>query len=232
MKVMVVDDDGISRMVLQHLLSSLGLFDICEAEDGDIAWDMLQAGVRPALCFCDGRMPRMPGLELLEKIQREPGLRAMPFVLVSATEEQEVVEQALQMGAAGYIVKPFDKDDVRAQLDKLLPATWQHIAEMPQASQKRLHINAQQLAGYLNAFEHQLQQAEKELLHMLAANDQAGWRDKLHKLHYASQTLGLEYAANVLEELQTGLPHADAVRNCLQLARAAVKHQLGAVQAG
>ena len=65
MKVLVVDDDVVSRMVLMHLIDSCGKFDIVEAEDGADAWRQLQDGLRPAICFCDLRMPNMSGMELL-----------------------------------------------------------------------------------------------------------------------------------------------------------------------
>src|SRR3954469_2090501 len=108
MKVLVVDDDVGLRMVLMHLIDSCGHFDIVEAEDGAEAWQLLEEGLRPAICFCDLRMPRMSGMELLERVKSaEPALRAMPFVLVSSASDRETVEAATVSGAAGYVVKPF-----------------------------------------------------------------------------------------------------------------------------
>jgi CheY-like chemotaxis protein len=72
MKVLVVDDDVVSRMVLMHLIDSCGSFDIVEAEDGADAWQQLEAGLRPAICFCDLRMPRLSGMELLQRVKATP----------------------------------------------------------------------------------------------------------------------------------------------------------------
>ena len=49
MKVLVVDDDIVSRMVLMHLLDGCGINDIVEADDGEDAWQQLQQGLRPVL---------------------------------------------------------------------------------------------------------------------------------------------------------------------------------------
>ena len=122
MTVLIVDDDVFSRMVLMHLIASCGQFDIVEAEDGLDAWQQLERGLLPAILFCDVRMPRMSGMQLLQRIKNkdDPRLRNMLFVLVSTASEQET--GAMASGASAYIVKPFKADsvrrDVRAMLDQ------------------------------------------------------------------------------------------------------------------
>ncbi|MFZ6775156.1 response regulator, partial [Undibacterium sp. SXout7W] len=91
MKVLVVDDDVVSRIVLMHLIDSCGVHDIVEAEDGAAAWEQLEAGLRPALCFCDLRMPRLSGMELLQRVKGNPDLQAMPFVLISSATDRDTV---------------------------------------------------------------------------------------------------------------------------------------------
>src|SRR5471032_3594826 len=104
MKVLVVDDDVVSRMVLMHLIDSCGKFEIVEAEDGADAWQQLEAGLRPAICFCDLRMPRLSGMELLQRIKADANLNPMPLVLVSSATDRDTVQLAIKAGAAGYIV--------------------------------------------------------------------------------------------------------------------------------
>ena len=116
MKVLVVDDDVVSRMVLMHLIDSCGKFDIVEAEDGADAWRQLQDGLRPAICFCDLRMPNMSGMELLRHVKGHAGLAGMPFVLVTSASDKDTLQEATQAGAAGYIVKPFQAEQVRVHL--------------------------------------------------------------------------------------------------------------------
>ena len=127
MKILIVDDDVISRMMLMHLISACcqfdGQLDIVEAEDGLDAWQQLERGLRPAILFCDVRMPRLSGIELLQRVrqmQGDPELAAMLFVLVSSANEQAARQQALAAGASAYIVKPFRAEGVRVDLRALL----------------------------------------------------------------------------------------------------------------
>lgn len=120
MKILIVDDDIVSRMMLMHLIAACGQFDIVEAEDGLDAWQQLQGGLRPAILFCDVRMPRLSGMALLAQVKTHPELAAMLFVLVSSANEQTALQQALAAGAAAYIVKPFRAEGLRLELRALL----------------------------------------------------------------------------------------------------------------
>ena len=199
MKVLVVDDDVVSRMMLMHLIDSSGHYDIAEAEDGADAWRQLAAGLRPAVCFCDLRMPRLSGLELLQKVRDEAGLAALPFVLVSSANDRETVEEAIRTGANGYIVKPFQPDQVRAQHDALAaPPQAALQAEDPAITQARLGIDAERLAAYLAGFETQLLDAGTELETLLLRGESEKAGARLERLRGGCATLGLTGAAGML----------------------------------
>ncbi len=120
MTVLIVDDDVFSRMMLMHLIAGCGEVDIVEAEDGLDAWQQLDNGLRPAILFCDLRMPRLSGMALLQRVKRDPRWCSMPFVLVSTANEQGIVQQAIAAGAGGYLIKPFQADGVRFDLRAML----------------------------------------------------------------------------------------------------------------
>ena len=220
MNVLVVDDDVVSRMVLMHLVDGCGQFDIAEAEDGEDAWGQLAAGLRPAICFCDLRMPRLSGMDLLGRIKADPALAAMPFVLVSSATDGDTVAQALARGASGYIVKPFDAAQVRVHLAGLDgAAAVAEAAEAPAATLARLGIGAERLLVYLGGLQGQLTAASAEIDALLAHADGAAARQRLDRLHAGCLTLGLSGAAAALsgaaaaaqpESVQHAL--ADAVR--------------------
>jgi CheY-like chemotaxis protein len=111
-KILIVDDDVVSRMVLMHLIDDAlkGRCEVLEAEDGEDAWRQLQTGAAggslPAMLFCDLRMPRLSGMELLARVKADARFAALPFVLASAAGDAATMEQALGLGAHGYIVKP------------------------------------------------------------------------------------------------------------------------------
>ena len=200
MKVLVVDDDVVSRMVLMHLIDSCGVHDIVEAEDGAAAWEQLEGGLRPALCFCDLRMPRLSGMELLQRIRADSALDAMPLVLVSSATDHETVRDAVQAGAAGYIVKPFQPEQVRQHIDACfdLPPLQ---AEMPQATAQRLGIDAGRLQAYLTGFQGQVGAAGEQVDALLARGEPAQARQQLERLHLGCTTLGLHGDADNLAEL-------------------------------
>src|SRR3954467_6989832 len=173
MKALVVDDDVVSRMALMDLLSTYGIFDLVEAEDGEVAWNMFEDGLRPVICFCDVRMPRMSGIDLLQHIKTNPELADMPFVLVSSASDRETVLQAVKLGAVGYILKPLEADAARGHLEKIFKVTLEKLAESPAATLRRLNISAARLAAYLAAYRSQLEAGATEIMGLLDAGDRA-----------------------------------------------------------
>lgn len=198
MKVLVVDDDVVSRMVLMHLIDSCGVHDIVEAEDGAAAWEQLEGGLRPALCFCDLRMPRLSGMELLQKVRADSGLDAMPLVLVSSANDQDTVRDAVRAGAAGYIVKPFQQEQVRQHLDACLAAADAPPAEAPGLTLQRLGIDAERLLAYLAGFQEQAAASASHIEALLARGEPAQARQQVERLHLGCTTLGLHGAAGGL----------------------------------
>ncbi|WP_426193677.1 response regulator [Massilia sp. DWR3-1-1] len=194
MKVLVVDDDVVSRMVLMHLVDSCGAYEIFEAEDGEDAWAQLAGGLRPAICFCDLRMPRLSGMALLARVNTEPALASMRFVLASSANDHATMAEASGLGAGGYLVKPFEQALVLAELAGLTPNATPD-GESARATMARLGIDGARLLAYLGGFEQQLQAAAGELTVLLRTGQSEQVRARLGKLHAGCVTLGLESAA-------------------------------------
>jgi two-component system chemotaxis response regulator CheY len=235
MKVLVVDDDVVSRMVLMHLIDGCGKFEIIEAEDGADAWQQLEGGLRPGIVFCDLRMPRMSGQELLQRVRAHGELAQVPFVLVSSATDKDTVQQATLAGATGYIVKPFQSDQVRAHLGAFLDQAangYEHLAEEPSATLARLGIGADRLLVYLAGFQNQLTVAGNELNALLARDDQGEARVRLERLHTGCVTLGLHGAAAALKPLIDGHASNEAVQAALTDVVRAVLHQSSLVRQG
>jgi two-component system chemotaxis response regulator CheY len=209
MNVLVVDDDVVARMMLMHLVDSCGSHAIVEADDGADAWRQLEAGLRPDIVFCDLRMPHLSGLELLQRVRRDPLLAALPFVLVSAAADSATMDEAAQAGASGYIVKPFRHDDVRIQFERLFPPADAIDAndEAPDAVVRRLGIDIERLRLYLDGLARQLQAAQAGLV-----EGPGGGAEQLARLCAGCSMLGLHGAAEALGQapLAAGLAQAQA----------------------
>jgi two-component system chemotaxis response regulator CheY len=230
MKVLIVDDDVVSRMMLMHMIDSAGSYEVLEAEDGEDAWRQLDAGLRPAMLFCDLRMPRLSGMELLARVKADPRLAGRPVVLVSAAADGATMEQATGLGAEGYIVKPFDGGEVRAHLDRVA-----RIAggdESPLATMRRLGIDAARLLLYLGGLHRQLAGAGADIDGLLAAGRADAARAHLRRLAEGCRTLGLLTAAAALDS-QAALPMPLQMRAAgreLEAALAAVLRQAEAAR--
>ena len=223
MKVLVVDDDVVSRMVLMHLVDSCGAYEIYEAEDGQDAWEQLQQGLRPAICFCDLRMPRLSGMELLALVKADHSLDGMRFVLASSASDHATMARASSLGAGGYIVKPFEHDMVLAQMAGLAAAA--EDAENPLATMQRLGVSAERLQVYLGGFESQLEAAVSELGPLVAAGDDTAVRACIERLRAGCVTLGLAGPAAGLDTLANGVLDGARVQPALAAALATVREQ-------
>jgi two-component system chemotaxis response regulator CheY len=198
MKVLIVDDDVVSRMMLMHMIDSAGSYEVLEAEDGEEAWRQLDGGARPAMLFCDLRMPRLSGMELLARVKADERFASLPFVLVSAAADSATMEQAIGLGADGYIVKPFDSEKVRAYLSSLAKDD-ANADENPEATMRRLGIDATRLLLYLGGLHRQLAGARADIDRLLAAGQPDAVLAHLGRLAEGCRTLGLLDAAAALE---------------------------------
>lgn len=116
--ILVVDDEPAWRTVLSRYLTRKG-YDVKEAGSGAEALQRL-GSFKPDLIFSDVRMPDMNGFDLLDTIKKLPKLSATPVVFCSAIDDFDAKKVAKDLGAAGYLVKPFDEDEISSVLTKAL----------------------------------------------------------------------------------------------------------------
>lgn len=109
-KILLVDDSAYMRGILKKILRASGFDVFVEAADGEEAL-ATYARERPDVVLMDIVMPKMSGLDALRAIRRrDPDARV---VMVSAIGQDVIVNEAVKAGARGYIVKPFDANNVR-----------------------------------------------------------------------------------------------------------------------
>ena len=118
-KILIVDDSQTVRHQVRQALLSRG-FDLIEAVDGLAGLAQLRLHPDLAVVLCDIHMPNMSGLELLE-VARGEGL-STPIIMLSSEGQPSLVQRARQLGAKGWVVKPFDADRLVAVVDKLVNA--------------------------------------------------------------------------------------------------------------
>ncbi len=116
--IMVVDDSMTVRRLVTQALEEAG-FQVMAAENGKQAMELIEQR-RPDLIVSDIDMPVMNGIDFCKKIHANPDLAVIPFVIMSANSDRAVMRQLLQWGAAGYLVKPFNLDQIVITVEKLL----------------------------------------------------------------------------------------------------------------
>ena len=119
--VLVVDDSAAIRKILQRVLRQTGMaiHTIHEAGDGEEAVSTLKAN-RVQLVLTDINMPRMDGLQLLAALKGSPEWRDIPVVMITTEGGESKVAEAVKLGAAGYVRKPFTADQIKEKLTGLL----------------------------------------------------------------------------------------------------------------
>ncbi len=120
-KVLVVDDMATMRRIIKSLLDQLGFKNIDEAEDGAVALQKLKSGSYD-LVITDWNMPNMTGLELVQEIRKDPQLKDIPVLMVTAEAKKENVIAAIKAGVNNYIVKPFTAETLKEKLEKIYAA--------------------------------------------------------------------------------------------------------------
>jgi CheY-like chemotaxis protein len=116
--VVIADDEPSVRLLVTATIGSEG-YDVVEASDGDEAWNLIQEH-RPALALLDVRMPGRTGIEILEAIRSDPGLRATKVILITASAKQTDIEAGMVAGADFYLTKPFSPRDLLTRVDEAL----------------------------------------------------------------------------------------------------------------
>jgi two-component system chemotaxis response regulator CheY len=119
LRFLVVDDFAAMRRIVRGLLKEMGCSHVEEAEDGSVALRMLRAN-KYDFMVSDINMPNMNGFDLLKAVKADVALRHIPVLMVTAEARKEDIVMAAQSGAAGYVVKPFNKATLEEKLQKVL----------------------------------------------------------------------------------------------------------------
>jgi len=117
-RILVVDDSPAQRHYVADCLARQG-FEVVTADNGKTALERAQA-VRPALVVSDYEMPVMTGFELVHALRRDPELRQIPVIMLTARDSRRDMAQMRAAGASAYLVKPFSQDKCIALVERTL----------------------------------------------------------------------------------------------------------------
>ncbi|NRF07623.1 response regulator [Agrobacterium pusense] len=115
-KVMVVDDQVTSRLLLTEALQSLGFKSISVAKDGEEAVRALIQDPHH-LIISDFNMPKMDGLALLQAVRNNPATKKSAFIILTAQGDRALVQKAAALGANNVLAKPFTAEKIKAAIE-------------------------------------------------------------------------------------------------------------------
>ena len=149
MRVLIADDDIISRAVVKALLLKWG-YEVLEAGDGNEAWDILKEKDSPQLVLLDWMMPGIDGLELCRRLRQLDNNTYHYIILLTGRDSKEDIIGGLNAGADDYITKPFMPEELEVRL-----RVGRRILDLQQSLKEALEVQRYQaqhdlLTGILN----------------------------------------------------------------------------------
>jgi CheY-like chemotaxis protein len=138
--ILVADDDAQDTMLIEFAAkkAALGLR-LQSVTDGEQAIDYLlgrerfadrQAHPFPSLLLLDLKMPKVSGFDVLDFVRKQPGLRQLPIIIFSSSDDPKDIQRAYDSGANSYLCKPHSNDDLSALL-KALEEYWCKFNHFP-----------------------------------------------------------------------------------------------------
>ncbi|MGI0072629.1 MAG: response regulator [Nitrosotalea sp.] len=106
-RVMIAEDSDATRMMLKDIVVTSGHILIAEAKDGVEAMEKIKS-TKPEILLLDYSMPKKHGLDVLREME-ENGTKV---IMITVSDEQELIQKCVMLGASAYLVKPFDSDTV------------------------------------------------------------------------------------------------------------------------
>lgn len=119
LQILVVDDNQPARQLIKSTLAIAGYTAITEAADGNKALEQLR-GRHFDLVICDWDMPDTSGLDVLQALRADEKLNKIPFLMVTANQQREFVEEAIAAGVNDYVAKPFRLNTLNDKVARLL----------------------------------------------------------------------------------------------------------------
>lgn len=212
MKILIAEDDELSRMLLRDILEKEPGYEVIEAADGQAAWKLLEDGLSPDLCILDVMMPFLDGIGLLKKIRAHPRLGGIKVILCSALNDRTTVTQAAALSINYYVIKPYSMRTVLDQVRKVRKQL-DPLSEMEDDTRvcRRLGISH---AGYLNLMlrlSERIADGIRSVREFLSAGDIKSAELQINQIKSASINLGASRPVAMLSRIEELLAHCDPV---------------------
>jgi two-component system OmpR family response regulator len=118
MKILLAEDDPSIRIIAKMTLQKVGGHEVVAVINGKEAYETA-LDQKFDLIILDHMMPIMDGLETCQKIKKNPAIKNVPVIFMTAKNQKADIEAGFNVGAMGYIVKPFDAKELCNEIQKI-----------------------------------------------------------------------------------------------------------------
>ena len=118
--VLIADDHAVARALLVHAVTAAG-YEVLAVEDGGAALEAVRLH-RPTALLLDVHMPVMDGFEVLRRLKHDPQMSETAVVMLTASGLPDDIVEALDLGAADYVTKPFNPAELIARVRRIARA--------------------------------------------------------------------------------------------------------------
>ncbi len=135
--LMVEDDAGHARLIERNIRRAGVCNEIIHAADGATAIDILNEGLarahRPTLVLLDLNLPDMSGITILERMKAAEGLKRIPVIILTTTDDEREIRRCYDLGANVYITKPVDYEQFATAIRQL--GLFLSVIQVPEAGE-------------------------------------------------------------------------------------------------
>ncbi len=118
-KIMLVEDDPDIQVVARMSLKAGGVREVVVVSNGEECLARI-GEAKPDLVLLDVMMPKLDGYETCRRLKADPATQSIPVIFLTAKAQQFEMKQGLELGAIGYLTKPFDPTTLPAEIQTLL----------------------------------------------------------------------------------------------------------------
>lgn len=116
MKILIAEDENVTRAILARKLTSWG-YEVLAASEGHEAWEILQQTDAPKLVILDWMMPGMDGIEICRRLKALDKTTPAYVIMLTSRDNEDDIVKGLDSGADDYIVKPFKNSELRSRIN-------------------------------------------------------------------------------------------------------------------
>ncbi len=119
MKILLAEDDPSIQSIGQMALARVGKHDVVLAKDGTEVLELVEKS-KPDLILLDVMMPKLNGFETCSRLKSNPATKDIPILFLTAKAQTHEIQHGMNLGAIGYILKPFDPMTLHKQIEEIL----------------------------------------------------------------------------------------------------------------